>query len=211
MKRCQYIKEDGQRCAARPLSGSERCYFHDPAVRAERNDARKRGGISRSQAQQAPVSDVPPCSLNSAEEILKTLTETVNQVRRGEIDVKTANSIGCLAANAFRCLDRVDWERQQRRTAEKSSKPSQEHPWIREARREMEKKSGPLSPLGEQLLEHTVRVSENWGLDLPPTDPEELRRYDRDPSLPSFFERRKQLMPDAPQERENGSGIPEKS
>ena len=46
-KRCQFIKENGERCEAKTCLGSPYCYFHHPQLVNERAAARRRGGLHR--------------------------------------------------------------------------------------------------------------------------------------------------------------------
>ena len=43
-KKCKHIKDDGKKCKAYKMAGSEYCYFHDPKLVKERLAAAARGG-----------------------------------------------------------------------------------------------------------------------------------------------------------------------
>lgn len=89
---CQHTKFDGRPCHARRVTGSDFCFFHDPGKGAERERAQRAGG-SKSRVAALP-STAPDARLLDARDVVKLLAETINQVRRGEVDPKVANAVG---------------------------------------------------------------------------------------------------------------------
>lgn len=95
-RRCRQILPDGRRCRARRIGDSSCCFFHDPERRIERAAAQRAGGLKgrrvtlRQGAPDAPLAD--------ARDIARMLADTINQVRRGQLDPKVANTVGYLAS-----------------------------------------------------------------------------------------------------------------
>jgi hypothetical protein len=108
--RCKATKADGTRCAARPLTGSDFCFFHDPQASAARTAARKAGGQERSRRAAVLPVDTPALPLASVGDVVGLLATTINEVRRGELDPKVSNAIGYLAGLLLRALEQGDLE-----------------------------------------------------------------------------------------------------
>ena len=94
---CRHIKSDGNHCRANARRGSTCCFFHDPDSVNEREAARISGGKERSRKAAVLPGDTPNRSLASASDVTGLLAETINQVRRGEIDPRISNAVGYLA------------------------------------------------------------------------------------------------------------------
>ena len=106
---CKRVKANGSRCKANALSASEYCFFHDPSKAAERKAAQKSGGSVGKTAVLPP--DTPDAPLGSVADVVTLLGQTINQVRRGEIEPRVANAVGYLAATLLRGLEQGDIER----------------------------------------------------------------------------------------------------
>ena len=102
MSSCQHVKTDGQPCRAQAVAGSTLCFFHDPEKVSERDAARRAGGRGRQPAD--PVSR-PPVSLKTCADVRALLAETINRVRRGELEPKTANTIGYLSSVLIKAVE----------------------------------------------------------------------------------------------------------
>ena len=103
--RCQRIKSDGQVCKANATSGSVYCFFHDPATSEDRTAAQRAGG----QANRPSVVRIAPVrELETSSHIVGLLAETINNVRRGELDSKVANSVGYLANILVKALEQSE-------------------------------------------------------------------------------------------------------
>ena len=107
---CQFVRKDGDRCEASHVARSKYCYFHDPDLKAERRAAQSAGG-QKSKPAVLP-SSTPDVKLENADDDLKLLAATINQVRRGEIDPKIANAVGYLVS--LRSKVRFDAETERR-------------------------------------------------------------------------------------------------
>ncbi len=89
---CQHTKTSGTRCQANAMTKSQYCFFHDPKKAKQRTAARKAGG-HKSKAAVLP-SETPDHQLDTLTDVVSLLGETINQVRRGEIDPRVSNAVG---------------------------------------------------------------------------------------------------------------------
>ena len=96
------MKADGTRCRANAQRGTEYCFFHDPTKAKERAAARLAGGNRGRAAILEAAPDVP---LTSNANVITLLGETINQVRRGDLDPKVSNAIGYLTGILLKALD----------------------------------------------------------------------------------------------------------
>jgi hypothetical protein len=91
---CCYKRDNGTQCKAHAQTANEYCFFHDPALQAERTAAARAGGIA-STSKRASATVKP---LRTPADVIELLSDTINQVRRGEIDPGIATSIGHVAS-----------------------------------------------------------------------------------------------------------------
>jgi hypothetical protein len=95
--RCNVCKRNGSRCGANAQPGKKVCIFHDPSKTEQGRIARKTGGINRSR----PAAVLPPETqdkpLGNTQDVSALLGESINQVRRGQLDPRVANTVGYLA------------------------------------------------------------------------------------------------------------------
>lgn len=92
---CQGVTPDGSRCQAAALRNSGFCFFHDPSKAAERREAHAAGGRqNHMKTLDSAASDV---KIKDCGDVVQLLSETINQVRKGVIDPRVANSVGYLA------------------------------------------------------------------------------------------------------------------
>jgi len=106
---CEMIKADGGKCQGRKIASSSYCFFHDPEKGAEREAAQKAGGLRNKLA--VLSRSTPDARLLDAPDALRLVAETINQVRRGEIDPKVANTIGYLCSLFLKTLNETESER----------------------------------------------------------------------------------------------------
>lgn len=107
--RCQYQRNNTSRCKAHAQNGSPFCFFHDPARDSQRAAARKAGGIARTRSVVLPA-HTPIKSLRTAADVGELLGETINQVRRGEIDLRVSNAIGYLSGILLSAIEKSSLE-----------------------------------------------------------------------------------------------------
>jgi hypothetical protein len=107
---CQQTKQDGSPCRANARHGSKYCFFHDPSSAVEREAARRNGGRERSRRAAVLPGDTPDRPLASAADVTGLLAETINQVRRGEVDPRISNAVGYLAGILLKAKERDEME-----------------------------------------------------------------------------------------------------
>jgi len=104
-KKCEFGKKNGEQCNADVQTGKSLCVFHDPAKAADGHRARRAGGLTRSgQAAVLPL-DTPDHPLGDTREVSILLADSINRLRRGQLDPRVANSMGYLASVLLRALE----------------------------------------------------------------------------------------------------------
>src|SRR5262249_19473113 len=100
---CEATKKDGCRCTGRAQPGDTYCAFHSPKLAAKRAAGRRQGG----KAQKGAVlpADTPDEPLADFADVRKFLGLTINQVRKGILCPKVANSIGLLVGQLLRAIE----------------------------------------------------------------------------------------------------------
>jgi hypothetical protein len=100
-KKCESRKKNGERCGA----ANGLCVFHDPARVSEGRRARRAGGITRSQAAAVLPSDTPDHPLGDTNQVSVLLADSINRLRRGQLDPRVANGMGYLASILLKALE----------------------------------------------------------------------------------------------------------
>lgn len=101
---CQHTKDDGQPCGGFAMTGADFCYLHNPDIPAdEKRLAQVRGGSNR--AVMTVADPLPPVKLDTPNDAVTLLAETINQVRAGRLDVRVANCIGVLSGHLIKALE----------------------------------------------------------------------------------------------------------
>ena len=104
---CKFINENGERCQAFAIKGSDYCFFHDPVKLQERIEACKKGGKAGTR-KVLPESSV---KIRSLTDIVRLLESTINDVRTGQIDVRIANSVAYLSGVLRQVMEQEFLER----------------------------------------------------------------------------------------------------
>jgi hypothetical protein len=104
-EKCRFRKKNGAMCSANAQPANGLCVFHDPARAADGRRARKAGGIHRSRAAAVLPVDTPDHSLASPKDVSHLLADSINQLRRGELDPRVANAVGYLSTVLLRVLE----------------------------------------------------------------------------------------------------------
>jgi hypothetical protein len=108
--KCKFSKPDGSTCGGNCLKNSDYCYFHDPAQAAHRQQARRKGGRARSKPMAVLSISAPDEPVESIEDVVRLLGQTINEVRKGQLDAKIANAVGYLASVMLRALEGAEFE-----------------------------------------------------------------------------------------------------
>ena len=102
---CEARKQDGSICGANAQRGKDFCVFHDPAKEADRQRARRAGGLTRSKPAQVLPAESPDVQLTSSKDVAVLLSESISQTLRGELDPRVANTIGFLSGVFLKALE----------------------------------------------------------------------------------------------------------
>jgi hypothetical protein len=81
------------RCGADAQIGKNVCVFHDPARAGDGHRARHAGGVRRSQVAAVLPSDTPDHPLGDTNQVSVLLADSINRLRRGELDPRVANAM----------------------------------------------------------------------------------------------------------------------
>jgi hypothetical protein len=108
--KCEFRKTNGERCKADAQTSKNVCVFHDPAKAADGRRARRAGGLSRSQRAAVLPPDTPEHPLENAKDVSMLLGDSINRLRRGQLDPRVANAMGYLATVLLRALEQGPME-----------------------------------------------------------------------------------------------------
>lgn len=101
--RCQFTKQNGERCQADAMTGSRYCYLHNPDIsEEEKKQNQAKGGRGNLVKVKEPL---PPIKISTPYDVVIFLTETINQVRSGKLDVRVANALAYLAGHLIKALE----------------------------------------------------------------------------------------------------------
>lgn len=91
--RCEFVKQNDQRCRAQAVNGSEYCFFHSPENEGKRLEAATRGGAASKKNQ----TNLAKRNIKNADDVMEVLEETINLLRGSKIHPNYSNSIfiGC--------------------------------------------------------------------------------------------------------------------
>jgi len=101
--KCEFIKPDGIKCEAHAVRGSKFCYFHNPDISdKEKQNAQTRGGQARALTISEPLPALP---INEPNDAVLLIADTINRVRAGTLDIRTANCLGYLTDKLLKALE----------------------------------------------------------------------------------------------------------
>ncbi len=94
------------------MQSSEFCYLHNPAVdQQSKKDAQARGGKGNIHLRRVSVAlEVPLPRLSKVQDVVDLLSETINELRTGQIDTKIANGIGYLSGHLVKAMELSELE-----------------------------------------------------------------------------------------------------
>jgi len=104
-RKCKFRKKNGERCGADAQTGKTLCVFHDPARASEGRRARRAGGITRSRLALVLPADTPDHPLGNTTDVSSLLADSINRLRRGQLDPRVANAMGYLTSVLLRSLE----------------------------------------------------------------------------------------------------------
>ncbi|MDP9370769.1 MAG: hypothetical protein M3Q03_21290 [Chloroflexota bacterium] len=94
-RQCKGANAAGQRCDAKPVRPSGWCYWHDPALEAERTEGRRKGGAARSN--KARAKKALPAQALTLQELQGVLSFTLKATLAGKIEPGVANAVANVA------------------------------------------------------------------------------------------------------------------
>jgi len=101
--RCKFIKADGELCNANAMSESNFCYTHNPEISdEEKREAKQRGGQARALTIANPL---PALEIREPGDAVLLIVDTINRVRAGELDIRTANCLGFLTDKLLKAFE----------------------------------------------------------------------------------------------------------
>jgi len=85
------------------MSGLDYCYTHNPDISdEEKREAKQRGGQARALTIANPLPELP---INEPNDAVLLIVDTINRVRSGELDIKTANCLGFLTDKLLKAFE----------------------------------------------------------------------------------------------------------
>jgi hypothetical protein len=103
--KCNSRKRNGSFCGANAQRSNGLCVFHDPAKASDGQRARRAGGVTRSRVAAVLPSDTPDHPLGNVSHVSDLLTDSINRLRRGQLDPRVANAMGYLTGVLLRALE----------------------------------------------------------------------------------------------------------
>jgi hypothetical protein len=103
--KCKSQKNNGSRCGANAQPSNGLCVFHDPARASDGQRVRSAGGVTRSTVAAVLPSDTPDHPLGNVRDVSALLTDSINRLRRGQLDPRVANAMGYLTSVLLRALE----------------------------------------------------------------------------------------------------------
>ena len=94
-ERCLGTTREGKPCSAKPLPGSDRCPWHDPAWAERRQEWSRRGGHNKSNAARAKKQ--LPAGVLSNDQLRGVLGVTIAKVLSGAVEPGVGSSVASLA------------------------------------------------------------------------------------------------------------------
>lgn len=109
--KCRAHTRDGSRCDAHAQPNGY-CCFHDPDNEELGREKRRQGGIARMEKLSPKVlpEDTPDIDLTNSKDVVRLLSETINQVRTGRIAVNVGNALGILAGVLLKAMEADELE-----------------------------------------------------------------------------------------------------
>ncbi len=116
--KCKAKTVRGNPCKANAISGSDYCHLHSISEEAQRELSQK-GGQNRALKHESPRH---PISIENPNHVVLLLADTINQVREGKMDIRTANCLGFLSGHIVRALELTEVHQRLKRIEEILSK-----------------------------------------------------------------------------------------
>lgn len=90
------------------MTSKDYCFSHDPDSRETKLMASRNGGLARGAKVNTPLEVI---TIATPRDVVILLASTINEVREGKIDQRTANTVGFLAGQLIRALEVAEVDR----------------------------------------------------------------------------------------------------
>jgi hypothetical protein len=100
--KCTHIKPDGTKCSANAMTESEFCFSHNPDSQEDKELAVLKGGLAPKKKEEQALEPLP---VNTPNEVLALIQDTINRVRSSPMTHQKANCIGYLASIALKTME----------------------------------------------------------------------------------------------------------
>ncbi|MEK7537261.1 MAG: hypothetical protein AAB584_02350 [Patescibacteria group bacterium] len=105
-KFCQFIKTDGEKCEAWAMTNNDFCFSHNP----EMDEAKKESVIRGGQSPKKNFNPLPPVKVKDSKDVVKLVSQVINEVRQGIIDIRVANCLFYGSGMLIKALEIADLE-----------------------------------------------------------------------------------------------------
>ena len=105
--KCSYILTDGRQCGAFAMDDSDFCLNHNPLAKDLKIAAVKKGGLAPKKKHIVNLSAIP---IQNKQDVIPFIVQTINEVRTGKIDNKTANTLVYAGLALIKAHELVDME-----------------------------------------------------------------------------------------------------
>lgn len=93
-KQCAFIKPSGEQCGGFATTDSDFCISHNPSLAGAKLEAVKKGGAATSY--EKLDLDLPEMVINNPTDVVAAATQTINELRSGQLPPKLASTLGYL-------------------------------------------------------------------------------------------------------------------
>ncbi len=101
--KCVFIKPNGDQCQANAMTDSQYCYLHNPDIsEEEKREAQSKGGEARALVVKEPLGEL---ALTNPNDTITLMADTIQKVRAGEMDIRTANCLGFLTDKLLKAFE----------------------------------------------------------------------------------------------------------
>ena len=103
---CKFIKNWWDKCNANSMNWSQFCYVHNPKIS---EDKKKLSQAKWWQNRTLKLEhSLPKIDITSTDHVVLLLSDTINRVRSGELDIKTANCLWVLSGHLLKALENAE-------------------------------------------------------------------------------------------------------
>lgn len=112
---CKFIKPNRERCKANAIENSDFCFSHNPEMREAKRKAVIKGGKSPKKN----YNPLEPIEIKNNKDVVKLISQVINEVRQGKIEIRVANCIFYGAGQLIKALEIANLEERVEKIEEK--------------------------------------------------------------------------------------------